>query len=190
MSTSGSRKPPQISDFPPQEVTPAVLLLLEICYQLHEESQALRDEIARLKGGNPKPPIKPSKLESAEQDAERHKDKRRGKHKRSKTQRLEIHDEIVLAPVPAPPAGSRFKGYDEFTVQDLHIGAHNTRYRLERWVTPQGEMLRGQLPAALGSGHFGPTLRAFILYQYHHAHVTQPLLREQLGEWGIEISAG
>jgi len=29
-----------------------------------------------------------------------------------------------------------------------------------------------------------------VLYQYHHAHVTQPLLHEQLGEWGIEISAG
>ena len=27
-------------------------------------------------------------------------------------------------------------------------------------------------------------------YQYHQCHVTQPLLREQLTEWGIDISAG
>lgn len=190
MSTNGPRKIPQITDFPPEQVSPAALLLLEVCHQQQAEIQALRDEIARLKGGNPRPPIKPSKLESAGHGAGKHPGKRRGKHKRRKTHRLEIHDEMVLAPVTAPPAGSRFKGYDDFTVQDLHIGAHNTRYRLERWVTPEGETLRGQLPAALGGGHFGPTLRAFILYQYHHAHVTQPLLREQLGEWGIEISAG
>ncbi|EAR23625.1 hypothetical protein [Nitrococcus mobilis] len=141
MSTSAPRKLPQISDFPPQEVAPAGVLL-ESCRRQRAEIQALRDEIARLKGGNPKSPIKASKLESAEQDAERHKDKRRGKHKRSKTHRLEIHDLIVLAPVPvpAPPAGSRLKGYDDVTVQDLHIGAHNTRYRLERWVDTIGRV--------------------------------------------------
>jgi hypothetical protein len=28
------------------------------------------------------------------------------------------------------------------------------------------------------------------LYQHHHCHVTRPLLREQLVEWGIDLSAG
>jgi hypothetical protein len=42
----------------------------------------------------------------------------------------------------------------------------------------------------LGGGHYGPTLIAYILHQYHHAHVTQPLLLEQLGEWGVDMSAG
>ena len=37
---------------------------------------------------------------------------------------------------------------------------------------------------------FGPTLRSFILYQYHHQRVTQPLLLQQLREWGIDISSG
>lgn len=189
MSTKPPRKLPDISDFPADQVNPAALLLLEICHQQQAEIEALRDEIARLKGGNPRPPIKPSKLES-KTGSVRKKKTGRGKHKRSKTPHLEIHEEIVVAPSVALPAGSRFKGYDEFTVQDLRIEARNTRYRLERWSTPEGETLRGELPAALEGGHFGPTLRAFILYQYHHAHVTQPLLLEQLGEWGIEISAG
>ena len=43
---------------------------------------------------------------------------------------------------------------------------------------------------APGAGHFGPTLVSYILYQYHHQHVTQPLLLEQLLELGVEISAG
>lgn len=37
--------------------------------------------------------------------------------------------EIVLAPVtPPPPEGSRFKGFEEFTVRICAL-AHNTRYR-------------------------------------------------------------
>jgi hypothetical protein len=33
-------------------------------------------------------------------------------------------------------------------------------------------------------------LRGYILYQYYHAHVTQPLLSEQLWEGGVDISSG
>ena len=70
------------------------------------------------------------------------------------------------------------------------IRAHNIRYRLARWETPDGQTLIGRLPTALQGRHFGPTLASYILYQHHHCQVTQPLLREQLAEWGIAISAG
>jgi hypothetical protein len=46
------------------------------------------------------------------------------------------------------------------------------------------------LPASLNGKHFGAELRRFVLYQHHHCHVTQPLLHEQLREWGIDISVG
>jgi hypothetical protein len=46
------------------------------------------------------------------------------------------------------------------------------------------------LPAFLNGKHFGPTVIRFILYQYFHCHVTQPLLLEQLREFGVDISAG
>jgi hypothetical protein len=39
-------------------------------------------------------------------------------------------------------------------------------------------------------GHFGATLRSFILYQYYHALVTEPLLIEQLREYGVTMSSG
>lgn len=29
-----------------------------------------------------------------------------------------------------------------------------------------------------------------MLYQHHQCHVTQPLLREQLLEWGVDLSTG
>ena len=46
------------------------------------------------------------------------------------------------------------------------------------------------LPATLNGGQFGPELRRYVLYQHYHCHVTQPLLNEQLTEWGIDISEG
>ena len=101
-----------------------------------------------------------------------------------------IHDEQIIQPSRRIPKGSRFKGYRDVVIQDLLIRAHNTRYRLARWLTPRGEYVTGELPAHLAEHHFGVTLRSYLLYQHHHCQVTQALLREQLREWGIDISSG
>ena len=191
MSSRNRPRIPRIEDIPLLERNRTVLMLLEFCHHQQEEIQQLRDEIARLKGHKGKPAIKASALEGNDRTVQRRqgrKNKRQGK--RSKTEQLEIHENIAVAPEAQVPVGSRFRGYQPFTVQDLRIEVHNTRYWLERWQTPTGETLLGKLPAQIGGAHFGPQLRTFILYQYHHAHVTQPLLLEQLREFGLEISAG
>jgi hypothetical protein len=36
-------------------------------------------------------------------------------------------------------AGSRFKGYEDIMVRDLHLSAEVIRYRRERWLLPSGE---------------------------------------------------
>ena len=89
------------------------------------------------------------------------------------------------------PDGSIFKGYEDFIVQDLSLKPRVIRYRRERWLTPEGQSLVAPLPADVVPGsHYGPDLICFILHQYHHQHVTQPLLLEQLHQLGIDISAG
>ena len=71
------------------------------------------------------------------------------------------------------------------------IRPHNTRYLLEHWRLPSGDYGTAPMPAtAVGGGHYGPQLIGYVLHQYHHAHVTQPLLLAQLHDWGIAISAG
>lgn len=181
-------KIPKVSDLPPDQVTPPALTLLEIIHHQQEQIQQLRDEVARLKGEKPKPKIRPSTLEKPARGAKKGKRPKK-RRKRRKTRDLTIHETVGVRPAELP-AGSRFKGYEDFTVQDIQIELHNTRFRLERWETPSGERLVAKLPAELSGRHFGPTLLAYILHQYHHAHVTQPLLLEQVREWGIDISAG
>jgi hypothetical protein len=88
------------------------------------------------------------------------------------------------------PDGSSFKGYADFTLQELVIRTETILYRAEKWLTPEGRLITGKLPPEASGGHFGSTLRGFVLYQYYHAQVTEPLILEELHEWGVSISSG
>lgn len=171
--------------------------LIEIILRQHEQELHLKDEVAVLKGEKKRPKFKPSRMHeeagkacTPDRQQQTKPARRRGKPSRSKTAQLKIDCEEIIEPAERIPRGSRFKGYRDFVVQDLVIGSRNTRYRLARWQTPDGRTLTGQLPRAVAGSHFGATLVSYVLYQHHHCHVTQPLLCEQLREWGIEISSG
>ena len=90
-------KIPKIDEIPVEEQTSWVLTLLECINALAEENQALRDEIARLKGEKPRPKINPSSLEENHKKPES-SEKRPGSAKRHKTQSLEIHEIVKVAP--------------------------------------------------------------------------------------------
>lgn len=177
-----------------EERTPVVTTLLEIIYLQEEVIQKLKDEIAILKGQKPKPQIKPSQLEKGEKnnEGENKKDfdgKRPGSEKREKTKELVIQEVKKIKPDHIPD-GSIFKGYQEYVVQDLIIQPYNTKYLLEQWQTPEGDYIVGKLPPEVCGTHFGPTLTSFILYQYYQGLVTQPLILEELREFGVDISSG
>jgi Transposase IS66 family len=186
-----------LPDIPEVDRTPLVQQLLDIIrfqqeriQQLEERVQQLEDEIARLKGLKPRPRIAPSSLEPPPRPPRDPKAKRPGSAKRPKTAQLIITEEIVI-PLDHRPEGAVFKGYEDFVVQDLILKPRVILYRRERWLTPEGESLVAPLPAeGVPGSHFGPDLICFILHQYHHQHVTQPLLLEQLHQLGIDISAG
>jgi hypothetical protein len=188
----------ELPDIPEKEQTPVVKGLLTIIEQLivhtqkqQEEIAILKDEVRVLKGENKRPKFKASKLDKSTDDetsdAEK-KNKKKKKRSRNK-KKLTIHTEDVIKPDNLP-VGSRFKGYQDFFVQELVIRNKNIRYRLERWLTPDGKLITGSLPASLDNRHYGPNLLTYLLYQHHHCQVTQPLLLEQLREWGIVISSG
>ena len=98
---------------------------------LRAENQALRDEVARLKGLPPRPPSRPSGMEQATQPGAADKGATRPKLPRGvKRDAQAITTERVLK--VAVPAGSRFKGYEDILVRDLRLSAEVIRYRRER----------------------------------------------------------
>lgn len=182
-------------------MSPTVRLLLSIIeqqqesvLQQQERIEILEAEIARLKKLPKKPKIRPSTLPKDDDDDDgpgaqgQSGDNTVGKSRKRK-KKLIIHHTEVIKPEKLP-GGSRLLGYENYTVQDLLIQPYNTCYRLARYLTVDGKRLIGVLPEELQGQHFGTTLRSYILYQHHHQRVTQPLILQQLAEWGIDISSG
>jgi hypothetical protein len=186
-----------VSKLREEDKTPLVLLLLQVIeeqtHRIEKQAQrisALEAEITQLKGGPKEKPAsndKPSEL-SKPPVVPPADGKRPGSQKRSKTKDLPIHEEIPVPPKDLPD-GSKLVRSDPYVVQDLIVETHNTRYLLETWQTPTGELVRGELPAGI-QGHFGPGLRTFVLQQHYAAHVPQCRILEELLDFGVDISSG
>ena len=160
---------------------------------LREQVQLLKDEIAVLKGQKPRPKIPPNRLEKDKPGAsDKGKDadgKRPGSTKRDKTAALNVDEIRQIQPENIPP-GAKFKCWSDYTVQELTINKKVILFQLACFVDVNGETIQAQLPQEYRTGHYGPQLIAFCLYQYHQCHVTQPLLLEAIREFGIDISSG
>jgi hypothetical protein len=186
----------ELPEIRPEDRTPLVESLLAIIQQLldrvqqfEETIQQLRDEIAILKGQKPRPQIRPSRLESPTPKPQPEGPKRPGSEKSSKNSRLTIINRVLT--LTDLPVGALVKGYEPYLVQELTITCQATRYWRARYALPDGSSVLAPLPAGVIPGsHYGPGLISYILSQYYDAHVTQPLLLQQLHDFGIVISPG
>jgi len=163
--------PDNLDGLSPGQLRELVVSLFAKLAELERMVSAQREEIARLKGLKGRPDIKPSGMEQATEPtkAGRH-EQRRGRG--SIRPCVSVEDRVVKVAVPA---GSRFKGYETYLVQELVLSVHAIRYRRERWETLDGQTIIAPLPEGV-VGHFGPDLRRFVLMQYHQGRSTQPRL--------------
>lgn len=182
----------------PPLVSSLLLVIEKLTTQLQQQGDQIEEllrEIRHLKKLSKKPKLRASNLpKDNDKDDEPpasglNDSKRAGSAKRNKKKQLIIDKEEKIL-VENVPKGSRHKGYQSYIVQDLIIKPMVTHYLIERWQLPNGTCISAELPKAIRGHHFGPTLRAYIIHQHHHQCVTQPLIRKQLLEWGIDISAG
>ena len=93
-----------------------------------EQIQLLRDEIARLKGQQGKPLVKPNKP-AVDHSSEAQRRLPTVWQKRPKRDFLEVTRTCdVAADRTTLPEDAVFKGYEEFTVQDLKLVPDNIRF--------------------------------------------------------------
>lgn len=162
--------------------------LTRLVLDLQETVTQLKDEINRLKGQKSRPKFPSANLNNDNKDKGNQNAKQQSSADSERNVKIR-HQEIIVNPLNVP-AGSRFKGYSDFHVEDLNIEAVKIKYRLGVYETPSGEILRGRLPFNLNGKHFGPDLIAYCLDQYHGRCVTRPQLLEQLLGFGVKISSG
>lgn len=162
-----------------------ILDLLEQGVARDAEIAALRAENRRLKGLNGPPDIKPSGMDKKARSRAKAgwaaNKRRRGKKKGS----LKIDEKRVVT--ANAPKGSRFKGYEDYLIQDLICRPHTVLLRRERWLTPDGRYVVAPLPVGT-RGHFGPELRRFILAHYHGLQTSIERLVTLLADIGVVIS--
>ncbi|QEP45092.1 transposase [Ectothiorhodospiraceae bacterium BW-2] len=79
--------------------------------------------------------------------------------------------------------------HSDYLVQELLMEVDVICYRREVWRRPDGSLAIGELPDDV-KGHFGPTLKSYLLYQNHHGCMTQPRIHQQLTEIGFQLSTG
>src|SRR5271166_2097508 len=168
-----AESPKDISGLGLEELKALLVQALEENARLKAENAELREEIARLKGLKGRPKLLPSGMEKGTEAFPVKGSGKKGRRGAKRT-KLTIDETRIVKPEAAVP-GARFKGYEDFIVQDIVIKPWTVLYRRERWLSPSGETMVAALPAGTAS-HFGPEIKRFILSQYHQGQVTIPRL--------------
>jgi len=153
-----------------------------------EKIDVLEEELSKYRKTPKRPKFRPNQMQprSRNKNSPSSDPKTLGIAKASLVQKEVSEIKIEVSNLPE---GSRFKGYQSFSIQEISLVAKDITYKLEVWQLPSGEILRSKLPQGIQGSHFGPTLRAFITNLYAQG-MTQPAIHEFLEGIGIELSSG
>jgi hypothetical protein len=189
-----------IEKFTDPEVKSVLQLLMNIVEQQHEtivelreKNQKLRDEINRLKGEDGKPNIKGKTKKRMPKDISSEKERKKRKKNRScKSKEIPIDTRKTCNFSPEElsklPDDIRPQGFAEFIVQDLEIGHKNTLFKRAVYYSPsQQKTYTAPFPAD-HTGHFGATLRSYILCLKNICNMTESKIVMLLDTIGISIS--
>ena len=156
---------------------------------LKKTVQEQRDEINRLKNMPKRPKFRPGggdpKSRSGKPGSKKDND---GSDFNNDIAPKKIKQEVTVSALNVPE-GSRFKGYQEYAIQEFELIPKDIIYRLEVWQAPNGMVIRAILPQEVQGSHFGHQLRVLV-HNLYALGMTEPGLFEFLKTSGIEISEG
>jgi hypothetical protein len=118
--------------------------------RLRAENQALRDEIARLKGQPPRPSMpKGTATPPAKPDRSSEKERKTpGSRDRAPRRIVVDREEIAKVDRALLPSDALFKGYEEKVVQELVIRTDNVLFQREKFDSPSlGKTFLAPVPA-------------------------------------------
>jgi hypothetical protein len=141
-----------------------------------EKIKTLEDEIAKLRKTPKRPKFRPNTMQPRERGKASSKPADSTPSNAHTSLAVKEISEITISPENIPE-GSRYRGFQPFTVQEINIIAKEITYKLEVWETPTGEVIHAKLPKELQGQHFGPILRAFETNLYAQG-MTQPAIYE------------
>lgn len=178
--------PPEVRDSPSMKgLVVLIQTLQEQLTKSQEKIQILEDELAKFRKTPKRPKFRPNGMQPRDRTKPSAPPDPVSPAMGASLAQREL-SEVTIA-VPSPPAGSRFKGYQSFSIQELSLTAKEITYKLEVWQTPSGEIVRANLPEELKGNHYGPTLRALATNLYAQG-MTQPAIHEFLLGLGIDLS--
>lgn len=155
---------------------------------LKQTVQELKDEINRLKKMPKRPKFRPQGGKPTDRSG-KPGGSSKGKENRPYRNRAEKKREELRIKPENLPEGSKFKGFQNYAVQELEIIPKEIIYKLEVWEAPDGSIRRGVLPKEVAGKHFGSEVRALI-HNLYSVGVTQPALFKLINESGLDISEG
>jgi Transposase IS66 family len=173
-----------------EQLTAIIVAQAETIEELRVLVQQLRDEVARLKGEQGMPRVRPQARPDHSSEGERPREATPPAPKPAPAVPVVTREEVVLLDRTRLPETAEHAGYEDFTVQDVVFQAEVVRYRREsfrdpttgaRWVAP--------LPVGI-SDHFGPRVKALALDLYAVGGMSEPAILTVLQAVGLQLSAG
>jgi Transposase IS66 family len=184
------RVPDSLAGHSHEQLSAIILAQAELIQELQALVQQLRDELARLKGEQGKPHVRPQARQDHSSERERPPDVVAPTPSVVEMAVVVTREEVLRLDRACLPPTAEHAGYEDFTVQDVVFQAEVVRYRREtfrdpttgaRWVAP--------LPVGI-TDHFGPRVKALALDLYAAAGMSEPALLTLLGAVGLQVSAG
>lgn len=159
---------------------------------LEELVQRQRDEIARLKGEQGKPDIKPSNKTGDISSEKRRKNHEKRKRQKRGGRRIEVdRTERCPADPESLPSDAEYKGIETLVIQDVLFVRDNVAFEREKYWSPSlGKVIYGPIPPEYEGYRFGPNVRSLVLMLYYATGTSEQKILELLDHVGVHMSAG